>query len=340
MTIDKLGIQNKEATIILGAGATRGASCFENTWMDAPLDADFFNQVQKLSALDHSHVLRDLLTFAREEFGEDLNISMEKFFTQIESLDTFHETLTIARGPRVKRYAKTLDQFTTALATVFQLLGQNENPAGTHCKYHEALVSKLYSGDTILSFNYDCVIDFALKAKAGKRWDAQHGYGHPVANGFEHWHDHNGKGRISQTPIKLLKMHGSLNWDRNHGNDLHLRELPYETANRSRQEVVPPVWNKRVSGDPILSDVWKESRKALRRGPVLIVVGYSVPDTDLLSQSLLRVETADRKLSHLIVVNRDQTASQKLIKLLDRAVNPKTAIFEIPTLKDLGAIIE
>ena len=97
MTATKLGIADKQATIILGAGATRGASCFANNWVSAPLDNDFFLQVQKLVALDKTDALCELLEFAREEFGEELNISMEKFFTQIESLDNFHDTFKIAR---------------------------------------------------------------------------------------------------------------------------------------------------------------------------------------------------------------------------------------------------
>jgi hypothetical protein len=52
MTAGKLGIHAKQATVILGAGATRGANCFTDAWVSAPLDADFFLQVQKLAALD------------------------------------------------------------------------------------------------------------------------------------------------------------------------------------------------------------------------------------------------------------------------------------------------
>jgi hypothetical protein len=303
MTSKKLGIYGKQATVILGAGATRGASCFKDTWVSVPLDADFFLQVQKLAALDSTDQLRNLLAFARDEFGEELNISMEQFFTQIESLDNFHHTLKIRRGPRVQRYANILNEFTAAVATVFTLLEQQTPTKSATCSYHEALVRTLYSGDTILSFNYDCVVDNALRSAAGKRWNAQVGYGYEAVN-FTGWHDQRGKGRTSQTPIQLLKLHGSLNWDRS-GGRLRLRKSPYQSTRRAKNEIVPPVWDKRVGGDIVLSEVWKLARQALGRGPVLIVAGYSVPETDLLTQSLLRVATTENKrpLSHLIVAN-------------------------------------
>jgi SIR2-like protein len=341
MTADRLGINEKQATVILGAGATRGASCFKKNWVSAPLDADFFQQVQKLCAIDDSGTLGELLEFARDEFGEELDISMEKFFTQIESLDNFHETLKISRGPRVKRYGRVLTEFTAAVATVFDLLqGLTPTKLAT-CKYHEALARTLYSGDSILSFNYDCIIDNALRSAAGKRWNAQTSYGYAAVN-FTNWHDHSGKGRLSQTPIQLLKLHGSLNWDRNHGNRLRLRNSPYEAANRARNEIVPPVWDKRIGGDAILSEIWKGARHALARGPVLVMIGYSIPETDLLSQSLLRVATTEnnRKLSALVVVNPDVETRKKIIGLVGRALESKTSIYEIATLEELAPLLE
>ena len=340
MTANKLGIHDKQATVILGAGATRGASCFTESWVSAPLDADFFQQVQKLAALDQTDLLSDLLEFARDEFGEELNISMEKFFTQIESLDNFHDTLKINRGPRVRRYARILNEFTAAVGTVFSLLEEQTPTKSATCTYHEALVRTLYSGDTILSFNYDCIVDNALRTSAGKRWDAQAGYGYEAVN-FTGWHDHSGKGRTSQTPIQLLKLHGSLNWDRNHASRLRLRKSPYEKANRAKNEIVPPVWDKRVSDDPILSEIWKRARQALGRGPVLVVVGYSVPETDLLSQSLLRVATTEnnRTLSHLIVANPTIDTRKKIISLIQRALAPDTSIYEVNSLAELAPLL-
>ena len=60
--------------------------------------------------------------FARNEFGSADRLSMEPFFTQLESLDEFHRTLKIDRGPRVRLYQGHLERFSEYLAAVFRAL--------------------------------------------------------------------------------------------------------------------------------------------------------------------------------------------------------------------------
>lgn len=346
MNIPKLNLNIKKATIILGAGASYGASCFENKRVSAPLDADFFRRVQFLDLAKDNDDLQELLEFIRSEFDPTLRMPMEKFFTQIEALDDFYTTAKIHRGPAVQRYADILEKYTATLAAIFSGLVKEVGPL--KCDYHEMLVDQLdhgnanYGHDVILSFNYDCLIDEALKAKAAKRWDAAEGYGYSVVAGAEHWHNHTGHGPMATQTIQLLKLHGSLNWKRRiltsgkASGVLKLRQDAYETVNRSRFEIVPPVWNKAVGEDPILTEIWKQARQALIDCKVMIVVGYSVPETDLLSQSLLRVTAAERNapLSHLIVVNPDSGCRHKLADMMRNALNAKSMVIELNTLKD------
>ena len=48
---------------------------------------------------------------------------------------------------------------------------------------------------------------------------------------------------------------------------------PYEAGQRLANEIVPPVWNKRVSEDEQMAQVWKAARDSLRVGPILVVSG-------------------------------------------------------------------
>jgi hypothetical protein len=340
MKIDKLNIIDKEANIILGAGATKGASCFIDSWIDAPLDLDFFEKVQKLNIRDSSSSLSNLLEFARNEFGNIATLSMEKFFTQIESLNSFHKSLKIAPGPRLRSYENILTSFSKNLAIIFSLLKNETKTKGLDCEYHAKLASSLQPRDVVISFNYDCIMDSAIKNNAKKRWSAENGYGFNITDGYNEWQDHSGKGKITKNTIKLLKVHGSLNWNRIQ-DPLKLRSDPYELTNRGENEIVPPVWNKNIVDDPILSNLWKQARSSLGRGPVLVLIGYSVPDTDLFSQSLLRVAPSEgnRKLSDIIVVNPDKNARIRTIDLLERAISSTTNIFEFKTLKDFSAIL-
>lgn len=341
MRIPKLDI-TKPANVILGAGASRGASCFEAMWAQSPLDTDFFDQVDRLKSLPDGKGLHDLAEFARREFGASDNLLMESFFTQLESLNEFYGELKIDRGPRVRSYQGQLERFPAYLAAVFRSLRSIAPNHRLDCSYHRTLARSLRPGDTVISFNYDCIMDMALRQESGKRWDASAGYGVQVEEGADLWHDHSGRGAYAKVPIKLLKVHGSLNWIRNPNTNLiRLRSDPYEKSQRTANEVVPPVWNKRISEDAVLAEVWKAARNSLRVGPVLVVVGYSVPETDLLSQVLLRVATSEsgKSLTHLISVNPDNDAHRKLRAVLAQALTAKSTVIELKNWKEFCALL-
>ena len=214
MRLSKIGL-NKTANVILGAGASRGASCFKSAWAQSPLDTDFFDQLDRLKNLPEGRCLTELAEFARDEFGASNELPMEAFYTQLESLNEFYETLKIDRGPRVRAYRTQLDRFPTYLAAVFRSLRSICPSGGLDCDFHHLLAKTLHTGDSVISFNYDCLMDEALHAEARKSWDARVGYGTSATTGAQEWHDHSGKGRVSRNSIKLLKVHGSLNWVRN-----------------------------------------------------------------------------------------------------------------------------
>lgn len=337
MKLSKLGV-DKQANVILGAGASRGASCFDQTWAQSPLDTDFFDQIDRLKGTSTGKILSELSEFARDEFGVADSIRMEPFFTQLEALNEFHASLKIDRGPRVRAFEKQLEKFPSYLAAIFASLRQIAGTQSLTCDHHEALAHALRAGDTVISLNYDCLMDEALKSKSGKSWSAHEGYGVPIESGESAWHDHSGRGRVAKNTIKLLKVHGSLNWMRTgSGPSISLRRDPYETCGRSKSEVVPPVWNKQVSADNTLADIWKGARDSLRTGPILVVVGYSFPDTDLLTQVLLRVATSEsgKNLTHLILVNPDHEARRKARYVLHQALTPKTSVIELKSWHEL-----
>lgn len=340
MKIQGLGI-DKRATVILGAGASRGAACFDISWAKSPLDVDFFEQADRLRGTPEGVLLDELVQFAREEFGVSAPLSMEPFFTQLESLHEFHTSLKIDRGPRVRAYATQLEKFPKYLACMFRALSAVVLERRLSCERHDALASNLRAGDSVISFNYDCLMDDALRRMAGKSWDVSKGYAVDIRYGAKEWHDHSGRGRVAKENIKLLKVHGSLNWKRSGTSTVDLRSDPYEDADRSPKEIVPPVWDKRIAGDAVLAGVWKAARNALRLGPVLVVIGYSVPETDLLSQVLLRVAPSEsgKSLTHLICVNPDSNARRKLRAVLHRALAPKTTVIDVESWFDFHMLL-
>lgn len=338
MRISKLSIPNKKAIVILGAGASRGAKCFEGVLNPAPLDADFFSIMQRVC--HHDARLGRFLEFVRTEFGAGSCPGMEELFTQLEALARFHGDLKIKPGPKVTRYKAQLAEYVATTATFFRQIFCDTSGTPLKCDYHEALADALNSEDTVMSFNYDCLIDAALRERGKRSWSATDGYHVPVATGAEDWDGKGARGPWAKHPIKLLKLHGSLNWDRSVTGHLSLRTDPYQAISRSIDEIVPPVWNKTIGGDPVFSEIWKEARRILPTGQIMIVAGYSVPPTDLLSQALIRISaserTASKKLSHLIVANPSPESRGKLIGLVRPALDGRSAVIELNSMKALA----
>jgi hypothetical protein len=341
MRISKLDVSNRKALVILGAGASRGAQCFENVMNPAPLDADFFGIMQRLCSRDQK--LAKFLEFVRFEFGAGSSPGMEELFTQLEALARFHGGLKISPGPKVKRYESQLSDFVEIVATFFRQIFCDVSGKQLTCTYHEKLADVLNAGDTILSFNYDCLMDTALKSKGKGSWHAKEGYHVTVASGHNEWNGNKARGAWAKQTIKLLKLHGSLNWDRTNADEISLRSDPYESCKRHSDEIVPPVWNKTIGGDTIFSSIWTEARRVLPSGQILLVAGYSVPPTDLLSQALIRISASERsskqKLSHLLVVNPSVEARTKLINLVRPALDEKSAVIELPSMKALAELL-
>jgi len=346
MRIPGLDIQRKKAVLILGAGASRGAGCFRNTLLPPPLDTDFFSLLERVQHRDRA--LKQLLEFVKSEFGEAAFPRMEELFTQIEALSEFHENLNITPGPRVTRYRRQLDAFVGNIARFFHHVFIDA-ASGVHrtCEHHDRIAELLHAEDAVVTFNYDCLMDDALRRKAGRGWDPKISYGFEIQEAAAtEWRPQTPKGRPARTPIALLKLHGSLNWDRSAGSEaihLVLRGDPYTHSGRTAAEVVPPVWDKTIKEDEVLKQIWKEARRTLPTGPVLLSVGYSVPPTDLLSQALIRVAASERaenqKLSHVIVVNPDIQARRRLINLVQGGMNAGTSVIELNTLSELSRLL-
>jgi hypothetical protein len=91
--------------------------------------------------------------------------------------------------------------------------------------------------------------------------------------------------------IPYLKLHGSLNWDSRKisstnagGQNKNALGLLSQTAQHPL--ILPPVFNKMNSGD--VMPVWKKALEILREAKNIIIVGYSLPKTDIYMQYFLK----------------------------------------------------
>lgn len=335
MNLSNFGVEGgrRKSLIVLGAGASRGASFVtDSTRPLPPLDLDFFQQITRM---DSSAAGSELLGFVRDEYGHEVGLSMERFFSEADYTDRFHRVLNIDPGPVVKRYQKALQSFYFVLPKLLN------STTSTDCKYHELIAKLLHAEDCVLSFNYDLVMDRALRRWAGVRWDpGKNGYGFGVAGGANNWCKH-GKGRPVSTSIRHLKMHGSLHW-RRYGNGVSLVADPSKVTTLAGS-IIPPTWFKPLDEFPF-GDVWKQARREVRTARIMIVVGYSVPATDLFSRSLFKVEAGSKekreRLDLLVLVNPDRSARRNFLELVRGGIEPNTRILEYRKLKHLHTLLE
>ncbi len=191
-----------------------------------------------------------------------------------------------------------------------------------------------------MTFNYDCTIDHALRDHANIRWDPdKQGYGFEVSGG-NYWKRHS-RGRPPKKSIRLLKMHGSMNWLRDGNGTVSLREST-SGVDSLEGSIIPPTWFKDLTTFPF-GDVWKAARKEVRTSRVMLVIGYSVPQTDLFSRSLFKVEAGSKekpeKLDLLVLVNPDQRSRQLFIELIRDGLEPSTRILEYRTLEEIDTVL-
>lgn len=333
MDLSALGYRHRrDVVVLLGAGATRGSSFVENhhVWKP-PLDADFFRQ---LRVTQLSRALSDevtaLLSFVEEEFGS-LDIGMELFYSQAFLHDKFVGEIPTGKRGRLRRYEVNLGRFRRLLP-----LTLGSSLSNQHCNYHNELVRHASAADVFISFNYDCVLDLAMVNSGLRRWDPGAGYGIPIAGGTTYWQNHSGRGRFPMRGLTLLKPHGSLNW-RRRGRQIHLRSNPYEERPDSEFAIVPPLWQKDFDADPYRA-VWSKARRALASTKALIVIGYSLPDTDVYTQAMLRIDVD--QLEFLCLVNPDARARRRTKSALRGAISSATYVLELDQLRDLAKLLQ
>lgn len=160
----------------------------------------------------------------------------------------------------------------------------------------------------IITFNYDLVLERTLWMFLHRRSNKEQvpavsaialEYSHPnLANIVWHLEQENYAGPnrnnvVGVRPIldtettvgpriPLLKLHGSLNWP---------SKKVHERANDPLQAldsplILPPVFNKTDSSK--IGTVWSRALNIIRKAHNLIIVGYSMPQTDVYMQHFLR----------------------------------------------------
>lgn len=174
------------ALFVLGAGATRGSSFVkpEEDPCLPPLDSDFFTQLQRVGNPKHRDLITEVMADIVELFGPNFETTMEHVFTTLEHSDRMLKATTRARADDARKLKAMRARLVQAISVVLEdsLTERDPERHSRHktreCTHHAKLVKqRLRVGDDLISFNYDCVLDYALKNHGRGKWNPRYGYG-------------------------------------------------------------------------------------------------------------------------------------------------------------------
>lgn len=181
--------------------------------------------------------------------------------------------------------------------------------------------------NTVITFNYDTVLEEAVHTIGVK-----YTYGFPSSLGIDISSSHSVQIEQEQGAMPILKLHGSVNWGLpNQGEGPMKIFNTYEEVCGAGHKVVliPPTWRK-VFDDP-LTKVWEGAVKALTEATRIVVIGFSMPPTDIHFKYLLAAGLQDNiSLRKFLFVNPDRKAFQNNLQKIVNSELTKQGILLPP----------
>ncbi len=218
----------------------------------------------------------------------DLNLSFEVQFLSVKNGEQ-------ANGSSLSPFSKNLTYKFKEIRSIitkylYSVLINAEDSSDLLSKFHSHFLTNC---DTIITFNYDLLLEKYLFQN--DMWFPKDGYGFTPA----YLPNINGKYLNRVSEIKLLKLHGSLNWDRkadtnniclnwqdDDGNYFFPGYLEKENYNdfkyfgsHSSGGWILPSWFKQFDYNELIT-VWRKSFEALNTSEEIIFIGYSLPSAD------------------------------------------------------------
>jgi hypothetical protein len=309
---------------ILGAGASKQAG--------APLMYDFIDKAEEL----YRSYPRDTDLKLIFDTIAELQSVYAKSNLDLDNIEVLFGVIEMANliEKLVNHSKEQIQQIRDALINVivrtlesninYPVLNNYIQPPEPYDKFTDILL-KLKSNNSIITFNYDTCMDYALMTH---RREVDYCLDIKKSNGG----------------FKLLKLHGSVNWGRcpNEGcgkilplelkrvidprllfGDEADESLKFEISKRLAEKlvhkecgnmtvskvpvIVPPTWNKTgYHGD--LANVWNAAALELSNAVNIFVVGYSLPETDSFFRYLYALGTlSTTKINRFWVFNPDNS---------------------------------
>lgn len=327
---------------ILGAGASRAVTV--NSKLPSPLATDFFkekyiktNWPGKYPNSTYSNT--KLCELVSHYFGKKDDINIEEVYSFLDFIsNSFYSTYSEKSDIQMAKHE--------LLEYLFHILYYEVEYNSTH---YETIVKNLKDGDSVITFNWDIMIDQLLsKSKKGKRLhDSLNEIINPT-NSFAN-NDYDTLAYNNLHKGYFLKMHGSINWAICENNQCHRHSIPF--IFNPEKEIYLPIWNcnycggkldmllmpphvhKNFRANRIFNLQAKIAYEKIYTAKEIIIIGYSFPEFDFEVNSLFR----KAKLGH---DNEGSELFLQTIHLIDPAIKSRNFVQKINKIFGIQRSIE
>ena len=327
--------------ILFGAGATRAAFFGKDHDPPPPLDTDFFEIALQITARGTSRLSKSVAQDVHDLYGRVIGIGLEQYYRDVETrLELANFAKPANRPMNWSARTRSLEELIrrVLIQTTCDMTATPAKPIVS--EIHRKILARVKRGDTLATFNYDTIIEESMPVKSSP-WTPREGYGVDITGVKKGWAK---KWFVShkieegkKSDIKLLKLHGSINWRLYKNNKVTLKARPYAVKGKrgkpdfERSAFVPPGWHKRVDKQPY-STIWRKARLEFDRCETLVIIGYSLPDTDLIARALFleiarRRASAEKFLKELHIADVSEATQRRIIELFLPALGPEGKVF-------------
>ncbi len=336
------------AVILFGAGATRGA--FVNSVPPPPVDRDFFEIAGQLNGRGTRRLAMRVIKDVFSLYNRVNGIGLEQYYRDVETRAEIGKFAKSKNKPMDWLRRQTdLEELIRRVILHTTCDSADGSAHVSASKLHKEVLKHVREGDTLITFNYDTVIEESLGSSA-PTWTPGDGYSLDASGKTRGWAKSFVENRNlrhgESSQVHLLKLHGSLNWTLYKNNKVRLKPRPYVVRARrgapvsDKCSILPPGWHKRIDVNPY-RQLWRTARLKMESCSALAIIGYSLPDTDLLARALFaeisRLRAARKHyLKHLYLADPDDTVRERLLNVFVPALGPMGRVYRYKDIEEFS----
>jgi hypothetical protein len=327
------------AVFLFGAGATRGG--LSDRSIRPPVDNDFFDIAQQIKGHGTPRLAKRVLKDVWNLYGRISGVGLETYYRDIETREKIGTFAKTKNAPKNwKRRKEDLNELIRRVIIQTTCETANAPLRPIESQLHRDLLQSVKDGDTLITFNYDTLIEESFEN--ANIWSPVTGYGKNVygqkLTWARNWLQNRGILQPVETKIMVLKLHGSINWELYRTKKVRIKPRPYVVRTRNgrivkdKVSILPPGWNKQIDKNPY-RELWHKARLVLEECKSLVIIGYSLPETDLLARALIaevvRTRIARKQiLKQLHIAEPNNYIIQKFVDLFAPTLGFKGHVFK------------